>query len=61
MRFEIVQGEELLSSHSGLPCETMFPYGLALVGEILNMIGLSKRLDKVDLKDHPCPRSVTEM
>jgi len=27
MPFEIVQGEELLSSHSGLPCETMFPWG----------------------------------
>jgi len=45
MRFEIEQGEQLLSSHSGL----------ALVGEILNMVGLSKRLDGVVLNDHPCP------
>ncbi len=29
--------------------------GLALVGEILDTIGLSKRLDKVELKDHPFP------
>jgi len=45
MRFEIVRGEEQLSSHSGL----------ALVGEILDTIGLSKRLDKVALPDHPFP------
>jgi hypothetical protein len=45
MRFEVVQGEEQLSSHSGL----------ALVGEILDTIGLSKRLDEVVLKDHPSP------
>jgi len=45
MRFEIVQGEELLSSHSGL----------ALVGEILDTIGLRKRLDEVALNDHPSP------
>lgn len=45
MRFEIVQGEEQLSSHSGL----------ALAGEILDTIGLSKRLDEVVLKDHPSP------
>ena len=45
MRFEIVQGDELLSSHSGL----------ALVGEILDTIGFSKRLDKVALPDHPSP------
>ena len=45
MRFEIVQGDELLSSHSGL----------ALVGEILDTIGFSKRLDKVALPDHPAP------
>jgi len=45
MRFEIVQGDEQLSSHSGL----------ALVGEILNTIGLRKRLDKVALPDHPSP------
>jgi len=45
MRFEIVQGDELLSSHSGL----------ALVGEILDTVGLSKRLDKVALPDHPSP------
>jgi len=45
MRFEIVQGDEQLSSHSGL----------ALVGEILSKIGLEKRLDKVVLKDHPSP------
>ena len=45
MRFEIVQGDELLSSHSGL----------ALVGEILDTIGLRKRLDEVVLNDHPSP------
>jgi len=45
MRFEIVQGDEQLSSHSGL----------ALVGEILNTIGLRKRLDKVVLPEHPSP------
>jgi len=45
MRFEIVQGEEQLSSHSGL----------ALAGEILDTIGLSKRLAEVVLKDHPSP------
>ena len=45
MRFEIVQGEEQLSSHSGL----------ALVGEILDTIGLRKRLDEVVLNDHPSP------
>jgi len=45
MRFEVVQGEEQLSSHSGL----------ALVGEILDTVGLAKRLDEVVVKDHPCP------
>jgi len=25
------------------------------VGEILNTIGFSRRLDKVELKEHPCP------
>ena len=45
MRFEIVQGDELLSSHSGL----------ALVGEILDTVELSKRLDGVVLNDHPSP------
>ncbi|MCK4581574.1 MAG: hypothetical protein KAU10_09485 [Dehalococcoidia bacterium] len=43
MRFEIVQGDELLSSHSGL----------ALVGEILSSSKLRKRLDRVVLPDHP--------
>jgi hypothetical protein len=42
MQFEIVQGDELLSSHSGL----------ALVEEILSKIKLRKRLDKVMLPDH---------
>jgi len=45
MRFEIVQGNELLSSHSGL----------ALVGELLNKTKLRKRLDKVMLPDHRFP------
>jgi hypothetical protein len=45
MQFEIIQGDELLSSHSGL----------ALVGEILSKIKLRKRLDKVMLPDHPFP------
>lgn len=46
MRFEIVQGDELLSSHSGL----------ALVGEILSSSKLGKRLDRVRLPDHPFPK-----
>ena len=46
MRFEIVQGDELLSSHSGL----------ALVGEILSSSKLRKRLDRVRLPDHPSPK-----
>lgn len=45
MRFEIVQGDEQLSSHSGL----------ALVGAILDKTKLRERLDKVMLKDHPFP------
>ena len=45
MRFEIVQGDEQLSSHSGI----------ALVGEILNTSKLRQRLDKVRLPDHPAP------
>jgi hypothetical protein len=45
MRFKIVQGEGLLSSHSGL----------ALVGEMLNTVKLRQRLNKVVLTDHPTP------
>ncbi len=45
MRFEIVQGDEQLSSHAGI----------ALVGEILNTSRLRQRLDKVRLPDHPSP------
>ena len=45
MRFEIVQGDEQLSSHSGL----------ALVGAILDKAKLREQLDKVMLKDHPFP------
>lgn len=45
MRFEIVQGDEQLSSHSGI----------ALVGEMLNTSRLRRRLDKVVLPDHPSP------
>jgi hypothetical protein len=46
MRFEIVQGDELLSSHSGL----------ALVGGMLSSSKLRKRLDRVVLTDHPFPK-----
>ena len=45
MRFEIVQGDEQLSSHSGL----------ALVGAILDRTGIRKRLDAVTLPEHPYP------
>ena len=45
MQFEIVQGDELLFSHSGL----------ALVGKVLSKMRLRKRLDKVILPDHPFP------
>ena len=45
MRFEIVQGEERLSSHSGL----------ALVGAIMDRTMIRRRLDKVVLKEHPFP------
>ena len=45
MRFQIVQGNEYLSSHSGL----------ALAGEILNRSKIRERLDKVMLPGHPFP------
>ena len=45
MRFEIVQGDEQLSSHSGL----------ALVGAILDRSSIRKRLDAVALPEHPFP------
>jgi len=45
MRFQIVQGDEQLSSHSGL----------ALVGAILDRTGIRKRLDAVALPEHPYP------
>jgi len=45
MRFEIVQGDEQLSSHSGL----------ALAGAILDRSGIRKRLDAVALPEHPFP------
>ena len=45
MRFQIVQGNELLSSHSGL----------ALAGEILHRSRIRERLDTVMLPDHPFP------
>ena len=45
MRFEIVQGDEQLSSHSGL----------ALVRAILDRTGIRKRLDEVALPEHPYP------
>ena len=45
MQFEIVQGDELLFSHSGL----------ALAGKILSKTRLRERLDKVMLPDHPFP------
>jgi len=45
MHFTIAQGDDLLSSHSAL----------ALVGEMLDGVSIGKRLDKVELKEHPCP------
>jgi hypothetical protein len=45
MRFQIVQGDELLSSHSGL----------ALAGEILRNSRIRERLDTVKLPEHPFP------
>ena len=45
MRFEIVQGDEQLSSHSGL----------ALVGAILDRTDIRSRLDGVMLSEHPFP------
>ena len=44
-KFKIIQGEQDLTSHSGL----------ALVGSILDRTGLEKRLDKVVLEAHPRP------
>ena len=46
MRFQIVQGNEQLSSHSGL----------ALAGAILDRSQIRERLDTVMLPDHPFPR-----
>ena len=45
MRFEIVQGDEQLSSHSGL----------ALAGAILHRSRIRKRLDAVALTEHQFP------
>ena len=45
MRFQIVQGDEQLSSHSGL----------ALAGAILHRSSIRKRLDAVVLPEHPFP------
>jgi hypothetical protein len=45
MRFEIVQGDEQLSSHSGL----------ALVGAILDRSSIRERLNAVALSEHPFP------
>ncbi|HAZ31480.1 MAG TPA: hypothetical protein DCY61_02085 [Dehalococcoidia bacterium] len=45
MRFEIVQGDEQLSSHSGL----------ALIGAILDRTNIRERLDTVVLPGHPFP------
>ena len=45
MRFEIVQGDEQLSSHSGL----------ALVGAILDRTSIRERLNAVVLPEHPFP------
>jgi hypothetical protein len=45
MRFDIVQGDEQLSSHSGL----------ALAGAILDRTSIRKRLDAVVLPEHPFP------
>jgi len=45
MRFQIVQGDEQLSSHSGL----------ALAGAILRRSSIRERLDAVVLPEHPVP------
>ena len=45
MRFQIVQGNEQLSSHSGL----------ALAGAILHRSRIRERLDMVMLPEHPFP------
>lgn len=45
MKFEIKQGDESLTSHSGL----------ALVGMLLNKTDILYRLDNVYLKNHPRP------
>ena len=45
MRFEIVQGDEQLSSHSGL----------ALAGAILDRTSIRRRLSAVVLPGHPFP------
>jgi len=45
VRFEIVQGDEQLSSHSGL----------ALAGAILDRSSIRKRLDVVVLPEHQFP------
>src|SRR4030066_1384129 len=45
MRFQIVQGNEQLSSHSGL----------ALAGAILDRSGSRERLDTVMIPGHPFP------
>lgn len=45
MRFEIVQGDEQLSSHSGL----------ALIGAVLDRTNIRERLDKMMLPGHPFP------
>lgn len=45
MRFQIVQGDEQLSSHSGL----------ALVGAMLELSHLQEQLDMVMLPEHPFP------
>jgi hypothetical protein len=45
MRFEIVQGDEQLSSHSGL----------ALIGAVLDRTNIRERLDEVMLPGHPFP------
>ena len=45
MRFDIVEGDEQLSSHSGL----------ALVGAILDRTSIRERLDAVVLAEHPFP------
>ena len=45
MRFEVVQGDERLSSHSGL----------ALVGAMLDKANIRERLDRVVLPEHKYP------